>query len=122
MEIQNTKRERDGGAKGKRRKPSGEDGGGGGERMGPPHPPHPPADDEEAENFFAILKRTQEAVNYFRGRNGVRSTDGDLTATPSWRPTFRQEDFDMVKKEPLRNPGLGLDLNSDPVCDASDSQ
>ncbi|GFP82814.1 hypothetical protein PHJA_000424500 [Phtheirospermum japonicum] len=41
------------------------------------------------EEFFAVLKRTQVSVNYFRWRDGVRSTDGDLTSIPSWRPTFR---------------------------------
>ncbi|GFP85340.1 protein nim1-interacting 2 [Phtheirospermum japonicum] len=117
MEIANRKREDDGGANGKRRKPS-EDDHGVRERMAPPHP----LADEEVEEFFAILKRTQVAVNYFRRRDGVRSTDGDLTSIPPWRPTFRQEDFDGVNKEPVGSPGVGLDLNSEPACDVWDSR
>ncbi|KAL0430120.1 UNVERIFIED_CONTAM: hypothetical protein Sradi_0638000 [Sesamum radiatum] len=77
--------------------------------------------DEEVEEFFAILKRIQVAVKYFKRRNGDRCTDEGLTAKPLWRPSFEREDFDGVKKEPARSEedqNGGLDLNSDPASDS----
>ncbi|KZV51823.1 hypothetical protein F511_11200 [Dorcoceras hygrometricum] len=74
--------------------------------------------DEEVDEFFSILRRIQVAVKYFKER-----ASGELAATP-WSPSFEQEDFAGVEKEPveIKNAGVeiknaGLDLNSDPVTE-----
>lgn len=95
MDLKKRKRENDGEASGRK-------------RAAPPLP-----GDEEVEEFFAILKRIQVATRYFQRRGNV---GGDLTAKSPWNPSFQREDFDGVKTE-----SKGFDLNSDPVCDVSDS-
>ncbi|KAL0408854.1 UNVERIFIED_CONTAM: hypothetical protein Sradi_1819800 [Sesamum radiatum] len=72
--------------------------------------------DEEVEEFFAILRRMQVALKYFENRNA----GGQSRATP-WRPAFEREDFAGVKNNPEGNRNAGLDLNSDPASDVSDS-
>ncbi|KAG6410339.1 hypothetical protein SASPL_128397 [Salvia splendens] len=75
--------------------------------------------DEEVEEFFAIVKRIRVALKYFEKRDGVR---GGAAAKTAW--TFEREDFDGVKTETEGCHGhetTGLDLNSDPVSDGSDS-
>ncbi|XP_073049077.1 uncharacterized protein [Primulina eburnea] len=64
--------------------------------------------DEEVEEFFAILRRIQVAVKYFKER-----ASRERAATP-WNPSFEQEDFAGVEKEHMENKNAGLDLNSDP--------
>ncbi|CAI9756080.1 unnamed protein product [Fraxinus pennsylvanica] len=78
-------------------------------------------EDDEVEEFFAILRRIQVAVKYFKNRNGKI----DLELTPAaWSPTFKREDFEELKKEKQsvvenqnQNQNAGLDLNSDPAAD-----
>ncbi|KAK4430204.1 hypothetical protein Salat_1321100 [Sesamum alatum] len=114
METEKRKRQDDGEAAGKRGRPWEED-----DRVKKAVPA-----DEEVDEFYAILKRIQVAVKYFKRRNGDSSTDGDLTAKPLWRPSFEREDFDGVKKDPAiseEDQNGGLDLNCDPASDASDS-
>ncbi|KAL0342932.1 UNVERIFIED_CONTAM: protein NIM1-INTERACTING 2 [Sesamum angustifolium] len=111
MEKEKRKRQDDGEAAGKRGKPREENDGV--KRAVPA--------DEEVDEFYAILKRIQVAVKYFKRRNGDRYADGGLTAKPLWRPSFEQEDFDGVKKEPAsrkEDQNGGLDLNSDPAWDS----
>ncbi|XP_047944298.1 uncharacterized protein LOC125190918 [Salvia hispanica] len=74
-----------------------------------------PPPDEEVEEFFAMVKRIRVALKYFKNRDGVR---GGAAAKPAW--TFEREDFDGVKTDP-EGSHAGLDLNSDPVSDGSDS-
>ncbi|KAG6412928.1 hypothetical protein SASPL_125623 [Salvia splendens] len=78
-----------------------------------------PPPDEEVEEFFAIVKRIRVALKYFEKRDGVR---GGAAAKPVW--TFEREDFGGVQTDPEGSHGYetaGLDLNSDPVSDGSDS-
>ncbi|KAL2234990.1 protein NIM1-INTERACTING 2 [Sesamum indicum] len=111
MEKEKRKRQDDGEAAGKRGKPREENDG-----VNRPVPA-----DEEVDEFFAILKRIQVAVKYFKRRNGHRCADRGLMTEPLWRPSFEREDFDGVKKEPASSEDDqygGLDLNSDPASDS----
>ncbi|KAH6834460.1 hypothetical protein C2S53_004195 [Perilla frutescens var. hirtella] len=115
MEVEKRKRVDDGKTNGKNGKPREDDGGL--KRVAPPLPP-----DEEVEEFFAIVKRIRVALKYFQRRDGVRCDDGgEPAAKPTWSPSFRREDFDGVKTDPDVDRKTGLDLNSDPVSDGSDS-
>ncbi|KAI3467102.1 hypothetical protein Pfo_023765 [Paulownia fortunei] len=115
MEVEKRKREDGGKANGKRGKPREDD-----DCLKRVVP-----GDEEVEEFFAILKRIQVAVKYFQRRNAVRCTeDGELAAKTPWSPSFEREDFYGVKKDPEcseENQNGGLDLNSDPASNVSDS-
>lgn len=111
MEVEKRKRKDDGKTNAKIGKPRGDDGGM--KRVAPPLPP-----DEEVEEFFAIVKRIRVALNYFQRR------EGEPAAKPSWSPSFEREDFVGVETDPGCSHGngkAGLDLNSDPVSDGSDS-
>ncbi|KAI9078577.1 hypothetical protein K1719_039515 [Acacia pycnantha] len=70
------------------------------------------ADDEqqekEIEEFFAIVNRLHEALQYFR--KPVPSSSATATASAVWKPTFQPQDF-----QDLPDPNNGLDLNSDPT-------
>ncbi|KAL9148963.1 hypothetical protein ABFS82_12G078500 [Erythranthe guttata] len=105
MEVEKRKREEDGEAANQRRGKRREDDGA-------------LAGDEEVDQFFAILKRVQVAVKYFRRRrDGVRCAGRELTAEPPWWLSFEREDFDGVKNDPVENQKWALDLNSDPAPD-----
>lgn len=117
MGLEKRKREDDDGSNGRRASPREDDDGGAVKGAVPA--------DEEVEEFFAILKRIQVAIKYFQERsNGRRCADREISAAaPCWSPTFEREDFDGVKTEAESSEGnqsVGLDLNSDPVCDVSD--
>ncbi|XP_057765771.1 protein NEGATIVE REGULATOR OF RESISTANCE-like [Salvia miltiorrhiza] len=114
MEVEKRKRNDDGETNGKPREDTGAQ-----KRATPPLPP-----DEEVEEFFAIVKRIRVALKYFQRRDGVRCVGGEAAAKPTWSPSFEREDFDGVKPDPEGSrvhEKTGLDLNSHPVSDASDS-
>ncbi|KAL7132507.1 hypothetical protein ABFS83_12G078600 [Erythranthe nasuta] len=113
MEVEKRKREEDSEAANQRRGKRRDDDGVGLNRALPAA-----AGDEEVDQFFAILKRVQVAVKYFRRRrDGVRCAGRELTAEPPWWLSFEREDFDGVKHDPVENQKWVLDLNSDPAPD-----
>ncbi|XP_050222718.1 protein NEGATIVE REGULATOR OF RESISTANCE-like [Mercurialis annua] len=66
--------------------------------------------DEEVEEFFAILRRVNVAVKYFKSNK-----DGKKL----WKPAFKAADFEDVDRRSKQNDDFvdentGLDLNSDP--------
>ncbi|KAK4260857.1 hypothetical protein QN277_003921 [Acacia crassicarpa] len=77
-----------------------------------PRSQKPTADDEqqekEIEEFFAIVSRLHEALQYFR--KPVSSSWTAATASAVWKPTFQLQDF-----QDLPDANNGLDLNSDPT-------
>ncbi|XP_051144169.1 protein NEGATIVE REGULATOR OF RESISTANCE-like [Andrographis paniculata] len=97
-------------ANGKRRKAAAD----GGKVAGPPG-------DEEVEEFFERVKRVHVALKYFEKRNADdgRESTPSSSPRPPWRPLFQPEDF--APEKPDRSPFAGLDLNSDPATDVSDS-
>ncbi|KAL1553566.1 hypothetical protein AAHA92_14225 [Salvia divinorum] len=116
VQVEKRKRESEGKTNGKSREDNG----------GHKRPAVAPPPDEEVEEFFAIVKRIRVALKYFQKRDGdsdgVRCVGGGAAAKPAW--TFEREDFDGVKTDPDGSHGhetSGLDLNSDPVSDGSDS-
>ncbi|KAL6571009.1 hypothetical protein OROGR_000559 [Orobanche gracilis] len=65
-------------------------------RVAPPQP-----DDEVVNKFFSSVEEARRAAAFLK-RNAVTYTDGDSTATSTWKPTFQVEDFDGVEKDPER--------------------